>query len=199
MEDNFAKILSKRITALKKFTRKDVPYSNYINEKFYTNQHILIMDSAFMRFSDEARILDKKNQYSTFLEFDKIKEKLSNYDYDSCCIKKIPKAEFKDFVKNLKRMTMEQIKINPDGSFRIYDQYGYPKWNIEGQCEIFEDINFECDNKLFQNVLNYLLEIGSEEVTIKSNKEFMAISNDGGVKIFICGVMLAEYEYKLWK
>lgn len=199
MEDNFEKLLSDRVTALKKFIRKDINYSNYINEKMYTNQHILIIDPNFIRFSEENRVIDKKKEYAKFEEFNKIKEKLATLNQLEWNTKIVPKSMFKDWVKELKRMTMDQIKIYPNGEFKIFDKFGHWKWSIEGKSEVFEGIDFECDNKLFQNVLNYFIAVGSNEVTIKSNKEFMVISNDGGVKIFICGVLLAEYSYNLWK
>ena len=199
MEDNFKKLLEKRETALKKFVRKDKPYSNFINENFYTNQFILIIDPMFMRFSESDRVIEKKYEYSRFTEFEKVKKKISEYDYDNCSTKVFQKGVFKEFVKELKKMSMDQIKILPNGDFKLFDQYGYWKWNIQGHSDVFENINFECDNKLFQNVLNYFIATGHEEVTIKSNKDFMVITSDGGVKVFICSVLLAEFENNLWK
>lgn len=97
MEDNFKKLLEKRETALKKFVRKDKPYSNFINENFYTNQFILIIDPMFMRFSESDRVIEKNMNIQDLQSLKKLRKKYQNM----IMITVVPRFFKKVYLKNL--------------------------------------------------------------------------------------------------
>lgn len=185
------KQLGERKTALKKFTRKGVGYSNYIHEKFYTNQYIVIVDPFFQRIQNEKdRTLDIKKEseklersIGSFIE----KFKVGNYSE-----KVLDKVSFKEFETEMKKISLDQLEVIEDGNFRAYDTTGRLRWDIYGKTEFLEGIKLNMGLALFKNILNYLKTVGSDEVKIRTFKDKAIFVNNNGVRIYLGGVIFEE-------
>lgn len=182
-------LLKSRITALKRFKIKDCDESNYINSGFYTNKIIFIVDPFLSNIDEEQRVFDSSSEYKA-LDRELIK-KLENFNSDNRNYREkiFDKSSFKTLVTELKKFGMEQIRIHPDGTFECYDKTGHLKWEINGKWEGFKDLELDCDNKIFQDILNYMIAAKVIEIKIKTDKKFLLVEGTGGIKALYRGTI----------
>lgn len=183
------KMIDDKIKFLKKFYENDK--SNYINKGFFTNGFIFITDKLFEDIPDELRIIDSKKEYE---KIEITKEQLNileNFKQIKFIEKKFNKKELKDFLSELKKLSLEQIQII-NGKFRWFDNLGYHKFKCVGEGEIFKNIILDFNTEMFKNILGYFELNGSTEMTLYTNKTFLMMKSIDGITIYARGVNLTK-------
>lgn len=184
------KLIKEKIKNLKKF--KLNKKSNYINKGFFTNGFVFVKDRALEDLNDELRVIDPGSDFEKTELTEEMLKKLDEFSKIDFCKKEFTKSSLKKFLKEFKKISLEQIQILPNGKFRWFDDLGNQKFKCVGEADIFKDIYLEFDNKMFRNIIEYFEDSESNEITLYTNRTFLLMKSIEGITIYARGVNLAK-------